>query len=162
MRNHRIKYALTGIALVLGLVLASCSISERPINYGEEECAYCKMIIMDHRFGSELVTDKGKVYAFDAAECLVEYLQSNEDIAASANLLLITPYTDPNSLFDAREASYLVSGKMPSPMGAYLNAFKDHKTALEYQSTHGGDIYTWDEIYLNLKSIRLKAIQEYE
>ena len=65
-------------------------------------------------------------------------------------------------LYDAREASYLVSSKMPSPMGAYLNSFKDIETAREFQSTNGGEIYSWDELYANLKSIRLKAIEEFE
>jgi len=150
------------IIIALVLISISCSISEHPIDYGTDECAYCKMIIMDHRYGSELVTDKGKVYKFDAAECLVDYMHYNEEIVLSASLLLVTPYTDPNMLYDARKASYLVSGKMPSPMGAYLNSFKDIETAREFQSTNGGDIYTWDELYANLKSIRLKAIEEYE
>ena len=158
MENEIIRYTL----FVLVLATASCGASERPIDYGTDDCDYCKMIIMDHRFGSELVTEKGKVYTFDAAECLVEFLHVNEKIAASASLLLVTPYNQPNTLFDAREAIYLVSGELPSPMGAYLNAFSASETALEFQSSHGGNIYDWDEIYKNLRSIRLKAIEEYE
>jgi copper chaperone NosL len=150
------------ILVLLVFESISCTISERPINYGTDECAYCKMIIMDHRYGSELVTDKGKVYTFDAAECLIDFMHYNEELVRVASMILVTPYTDPNMLHNAMEASYLVSGKMPSPMGAYLNSFKDLKTAREFQSTNGGEIYTWDELYANLKSIRLKAIQEYE
>ncbi len=158
IRNKMIRNTL----IVLFLATASCSVSERPIVYGTDECDYCKMIIMDHRYGSELVTSKGKIYTFDAAECLVNFLHNNEAIASSASFLLVTPYTDPNSLFDARAASFLVSKQMPSPMGAYLTAFKDRETALEFQSTNGGNIYTWDEIYKNLKSIRQKVLDENE
>ena len=136
--------------------------SERPIEYGVDDCDYCKMIIMDQRYGSELVTDKGKVYTFDAAECLIEYLQYNTDIADAAMFLLVTPYTDPNHLIDARTAVYLVSKQMPSPMGAYLTAFADRKVAEEFQSAKGGVLYTWEELYKDLKSIRLKAIEEFE
>ena len=143
-------------------VLVSCTARERPIDYGSDECAYCKMIVMDQRYGAELVTDKGKVYVFDAAECLVDFIHYQDEIAASASLLLVTPYTDPNNLYDARLASYLVSGNMPSPMGAYLNSFKDLETAQKFQSIKGGKIYTWDEIYKDMKSIRLNAIREYE
>ena len=136
--------------------------SERPIEYGVDDCDYCKMIIMDQRYGSELVTEKGKVYTFDAAECLIEYLQYNTDIADAAMFLLVTPYTDPNHLIDARTAVYLVSKQMPSPMGAYLTAFADRKVAEEFQSAKGGVLYTWEELYKDLKSIRLKAIEEFE
>ena len=148
------------IALII--LLVSCSPAQRPIQYGTDECAYCKMIIMDHRYGAELVSSKGKIAVFDAAECMVDYLNNNEESAGSAVMLLVTPYTDPDQLFDAREASYLVSGKMPSPMGAYLNSFRDRQTAMEFQASKGGSIYTWDELYKDLQSIRLKAIEEFE
>ncbi|MEE9462825.1 MAG: nitrous oxide reductase accessory protein NosL [Bacteroidales bacterium] len=136
--------------------------SERPIEYGVDDCDYCKMIIMDQRYGSELVTEKGKVYTFDAAECLIEYLQYNTDIADAAMFLLVTPYTDPNHLIDARTATYLVSEQMPSPMGAYLTAFTDQTVAEEFQSTKGGVLYSWEGLFKNFKSIRLKAIEEFE
>jgi len=149
------------IALVV-LLFTACNASEKPIEYGTAECAYCKMTIMDQRYGAELVTDKGKVYTFDAAECLIDYLYYNEDVASNASLLLITPYTHPNQLFDARQATYLISGKMPSPMGAYLTSFSDLETAKEFQASKGGELYNWDEIYKNYKSIRLNAIREFE
>lgn len=148
--------------LLIILFLSSCQVSERPIEYGADECDYCKMIIMDQRYGSELVTEKGMVYTFDAPECLIEYLQYNADIADAARFLLVTPYTDPNHLIDARTAVYLVSEQMPSPMGAYLTAFADRKVAEEFQSAKGGALYTWEEIYRDFKSIRLKAIEEFE
>jgi len=143
-------------------LLSACNVTEAPIEYGTDDCDYCKMIIMDHRYGSELVTDKGKVYKFDAAECLIEYLYFNEDISQSAKYLLVTPYTTPNMLLDARMASYLVSGELPSPMGAYLTAFPDLNTAKKFQSEKGGDLYTWDVLYENFRAIRLKAIRENE
>jgi copper chaperone NosL len=148
--------------LLFILVAGSCRISERPIVYGSDDCAYCKMTVMDHRYGSELVTEKGKVLTFDAAECLIEYVLHNEDIADHAHALLVTPYTFPNSLIDAKEAAYLVSGKLPSPMGAYLTALPDKETAKEFQNENGGSIYTWEELLVNLRTIRLKAIEEFE
>ena len=153
---------IRNILILLSLVLSSCQVSERPVQYGVDDCDYCKMIIMDQRYGSELVTDKGKVYTFDATECLIEYLQYNAEMADAAKYLLVTPYTDPNHLIDARTATYLVSKQMPSPMGAYLTAFSDREEAAAFQSTKGGVIYTWEEIFKDFKSIRLKAIEEFE
>jgi copper chaperone NosL len=148
--------------LLLVIVACSCQVSERPIEYGSDECDYCKMMIMDQRYGSELVTEKGKVYTFDAAECLIEYLQNNSEMTEAAKFLLVTPYTDPNHLTDARDATYLISKNMPSPMGAYLTTFRDRSTAEKFSSDKGGVLYTWEELYGNFKSIRLKAIQDFE
>ena len=112
---------IRNILILLSLVLSSCQVSERPVQYGVDDCDYCKMIIMDQRYGSELVTDKGKVYTFDATECLIEYLQYNAEMADAAKYLLVTPYTDPNHLIDARTATYLVSKQMPSPCLLYTS-----------------------------------------
>ena len=49
---------------------SACSKGHQPINYGEDECEFCKMMVMDKRYGAELVTDKGKIYFFDSIECL--------------------------------------------------------------------------------------------
>ena len=46
---------------------------QEEINYGVDACAYCKMNIVDPKFGAELITKKGRVYKFDAIECMVNY-----------------------------------------------------------------------------------------
>jgi len=149
--------------LVLFLILflaASCSVKERPIAYGMDDCDYCKMTIMDHRYGAELVSKKGKVYTFDAAECLVEYLFHNETVSQEALFLLVTSYTEPDHLTDAKRAIYLVSKEMPSPMGAYLTAFSDREIAANYHQDNGGKLYSWDELFENFRSIKRGVIEE--
>ncbi len=66
------KYFIA-IFLLLSLVTASCGSNPEPINYGHDECEFCRMQISDNRYGAELVTDKGKVYKFDSIECLIEF-----------------------------------------------------------------------------------------
>ena len=143
---------------VLLLLAASCSVKERPISYGTDECDYCKMTVMDHRYGAEIVTQKGKAYTFDAAECLIEYLYHNEALSQNSKFLLVTSYTEPDHLIDAKGATYLVSKEMPSPMGAYLTAFSERETAVEYHQEKGGEMYTWDELYKNFRSIKRGVI----
>ena len=150
-----------GSIIILFILLScSCSIKERPVAYGTDECAYCKMIIMDHRYGAELVTQKGKIYTFDAAECLIEYLYRNEGLEQNASYLLVTSYTEPDQLIDARSASYLVSKAMPSPMGAYLTAFSSRQTAEEYHAEKAGELYTWDELYADFRAIKVGVLRE--
>jgi len=148
--------------LLLFLVIYSCKVSNRPIDYGSDECEFCKMIVMDKRYGSELVTEKGKVYIFDSSECLIDYLFHNEETGIKAHSLLVTPYLNPDHLIDAKSATYLVCGQMPSPMGAYLTAFSDKETAKETQSSKGGYLFTWEELVTNFESIRVNAIKEFE
>jgi len=148
--------------ILLLITIASCSVRERPIAYGEDECDYCKMTIMDHRYGSELVTQKGKVYTFDAAECLIDYLYYHEEIKSEARYLLVTPYTSPDQLTDASKATFLVSRGMPSPMGAYLTAFANDSVAQEFQKVKGGTLYHWDELYNDFRNIKRNVIQEIE
>ena len=148
-------------SLFLLIILAcSCSVKERPVNYGSDECAYCKMTIMDHRYGAELVTKKGKVFTFDAAECLIEYLYHHKELVLDASYLLVTSYTEPDQLIDARTATYLVSKAMPSPMGAYLTAFSSRQTAVEYQLEKAGELYTWDEVYADFRAIKVGVLRE--
>ena len=37
------------------------------------------MTIVDNKHSAELVTTKGKVYKFDAIECMIRHLQNIED-----------------------------------------------------------------------------------
>lgn len=113
-----------GTSLLLGLSLllcVACSLDPQPITYGEDQCHACKMMIADARFGSELVTTKGKVYKYDAIECLVPvYLEKGENTFVH---VLVSDYRNPGNLLDAKQANYLISEMVPSPMGRYLSAY---------------------------------------
>ena len=148
------------VFFLLLFLAASCSVKERPISYGMDDCDYCKMTIMDHRYGAELVTQTGKVYTFDAAECLIDYLYHNEAVSQDALLLLVTSYTEPDTLIDAKISTYLVSKEMPSPMGAYLTSFSDGEIAAAFHQEKGGELFTWDELFENFRSIKRGVIEQ--
>lgn len=130
--------------LILALSLISCEIGPEPIHYGEDGCEYCKMTIVDRQHAAELVTSKGKVYKFDAIECMVNFRKDHKDIQYA--LYLVTDFSNPGELVDATISTFLISENISSPMGANLSAFYDESAAIEIQSTHGGEIYDWHEI----------------
>ncbi len=136
------------------LAFASCTIKEKKINYSVDDCARCKMKLMDQRYGCEIVTSKGKVYMFDAIECMIPYLSTNKIKQAGTAFTLVTPYTNPGTLINAESAYYLHSAKMPSPMGAYLTAFADKEIATNFQAKNGGTVYSWKQLFNNFKEIR--------
>ncbi|MBT8265416.1 MAG: nitrous oxide reductase accessory protein NosL [Bacteroidia bacterium] len=133
---------------IIALFLLGCSAKPEPIDYGNDGCYFCKMTIVDKIHGAELVTIKGKVYKYDAAECLVQML--NEFDPNDIGLLLTNHYNQPEELIDATKAIYLISKNIPSPMGANLSAFSELKYAQEVQAEKGGDIYSFEELKIHL------------
>jgi copper chaperone NosL len=132
--------------LFFTLFLVSCSTGPEPIAYGHDGCAYCEMTIMDQRYGTELVTTKGKIFKFDSVECLVKYFKDGEVDQQNVKLVLLTPFNHPETLEDANHSYILHSQGLPSPMGMFLTAFKDEATAKKFQQETGGTIYTWQEL----------------
>jgi len=147
--------------LSLFVVLSTaCSVEPEPIHYGEDNCVHCQMTIMDHRYGTEIVTDKGKVYKFDSIECLVEFLQGRKDGKENFSLVLFTPFDQPDKLVDAGTSHVLHSRKLPSPMGMYLSAFETESTARQFQGQYGGKLYDWEALNSNFKILRVNGPSE--
>lgn len=138
------------IFLTMLLVVCGCNISPKPIAYGQEGCHYCNMTIVDKVHAAEIVTKKGKVYKFDATECMVDFVNDFE--AKEIELYLSNDYTKPESLIDATKATFLISENIPSPMGAFLSAFKSKEDAKKFQSEYGGTLYSWEELLTHLKN----------
>lgn len=82
-----IKYTshlLVCLLLVLGMQACSAN-GPKPIKYGKDQCVYCKMTISDARFGTQLLTKKGRAYNFDDVSCMIAFSKEGqvgpEDIA---------------------------------------------------------------------------------
>lgn len=137
------------ILALLGLSVAqSCSTGPQPIEYNADECHRCKMIISQKQFGAELITTKGRVYKYDAIECLIpEVLEKGAD---SYSHMLVTDYNAPGQFIDASLASYLISKEIPSPMGAYLSAYSTSEQA-KATGQNKGEVHDWNSIVDNFK-----------
>lgn len=133
--------------IALLLMLVSCNVSPQAIDYGSDGCHFCKMTIVDKVHAAEIVTKKGKVYKFDATECMINFM--NDFDASEIELYLSNNYTEPEQLIDAKRATFLISKNIPSPMGAYLSAFKSKADAQKMQSEKGGDLYSWEELLVH-------------
>ncbi len=126
------------------LITFACNIGPEPINYGSDACYYCKMNIVDRQHASEIVTKKGKVFKYDAIECMLNDSENNS--SEKVALYLVADYKTPGSLIDATKATFLISPGIPSPMNGYLSAFKEKSHALKIQKEKTGDIFNWEEI----------------
>ena len=135
------------LLLSMALLAVACSPKAEPIDYGKEECAFCKMTIVSPQFASEVVTQKSKAFKYDAIECMLQAPQ--EDKIA---LHLVCDYLHENTLIDATKATYLISKEIQSPMGAHLAAFASKDEAQKVQAEKGGDLYDWAGIQAKIQS----------
>ena len=140
--------------MLILIPVASCEIGPEPIVYGTDACHFCSMTIVDDQHAAEFVTKKGKVFKFDASECMINHLRGvdNKTIA----LFLVNDYNNPGELIDATQATYLISEHIPSPMGAYLTAFETREVAESIEKENKGELYTWEELRDKFKSQRDK------
>lgn len=129
---------------VLFLILSACNSKPVAIEYGVDGCHFCKMTIVDKVHAAEIVTQKGKVYKFDATECMINFMDDFD--TSTIKLYLSNNYTEPEALIDATKATFLISKNVPSPMGGFLSAFKNRKDAIKVLEEKGGKIYTWEAL----------------
>ncbi len=130
--------------MVLCCLLTACSHEPEPIRYGKDACTHCKMTIMDKRFAAELITGKGKVFKFDAAECMTGFLKENPAIAADAkSVFLVNDFTNPGKFTDARKSFFLRDSSLSSPMGGNLAAFQSRPAAEAAKKDKSAQVYDW-------------------
>jgi len=134
------------LSIFLGLFLLSCGLEPEPIKYGKDLCSHCNMKIMDKRYGAELVTSKGKIHKFDSPECLIDYIHYNNLSASDIAYTLVTGYNEPEKLINTSEAAFIISPKLPSPMGAFLTAFTSTAEARKKIEEVGGELFDWNTV----------------
>ena len=114
------------------------------INFEKDQCSRCNMLIADRNFAAYATDRSNKTQKFDAIECLINYIKTKDE--SDFIELKIANYTKPGDWIDANKATFLKSKNIPSPMGAYLSAYPDMKSALKVQKQMGGEILNWIEL----------------
>lgn len=138
---------LTAVIFLFGCLLTACNHAPEPIRYGKDACAHCKMTIMDKRFAAELITAKGKLFKFDAAECMAAYLKGNPAQAEDPKSnFLVSDFNQPGQFFDARKTWFLRDSSLSSPMGGNLAAFSTRAAAQRAQHDPAAKICDWTSL----------------
>lgn len=132
--------------LFLMLFIFSCGKIAEPINYGHDECEYCRMLITDNKYGTELITEKGKVYKFDSIECLINYALVENLIGNNEVRMLVSDFANPGNFADARRAFYLHNDEYRSPMGLNVMAFGEESKLNVFESENDGSQLSWMEV----------------
>lgn len=138
-----------GTIIMIGMIILSgCSSGPKPIDFGSDQCKYCMMTITDPRYGAELLTKKGRVYKYDAAECLINHMKKEKITYRS---LWGIAYDDPKNLYRVDELTFIIDTLYRSPMGANLAAFNNQSGIPERLKNQKME---WKEVFNNVESFR--------
>src|SRR6056297_867568 len=129
---------------ILALTILSACINQEPkeINLHTDECTYCKMVISDQQFASQLVSDKGKSYPFDSIECMAAYEYQNPDMSENAKLYA-ADYTQKGNWLLIDNADIYRAESIQSPMGLSIFALPKHDPVPS--EITDAEIMSWDE-----------------
>jgi len=132
--------------LILSLILYSCKIEPRPIEFGKDTCEYCRMVLMDPKFGAEIVSSKGKIFIFDDVNCLHDYIASEEIEETALAHMMVVDFANMGNLVPLHQAHFVYSEEIKSPMASRVAAFGEHRVSEEYREKWNGQFKTWDEL----------------
>jgi copper chaperone NosL len=130
----------TAASFVILSLLSGCSHqpTDPPprVRYGQDECAFCGMIISDERFAAALrVNEKGEIrdLLFDDIGDMIDYEKANPGIAVVHRFVhdLST-----RRWIDAQAATYSHSDQLQTPMGSGIAAFADEHDAAAHSEAN--------------------------
>jgi len=142
------KMTAVAATFVSVLILAGCNPKSEKISFGKDNCAECKMTIMDPKFGGEIVTKKGKVYKFDDVHCVAMFLKRRGVEMNEIHQTLFTDYNNSEEFIKVNSAEFVVSSQLKSPMGGNAAAFKNSTEAQSKSAEiEGSKITNWATLY---------------
>lgn len=135
------------------IFLLSCTPEPKSIMYGIDVCHYCKMTLVDGFYGAETVTQKGRVYIFDAIECMAaSIIRDQIPDEQIFDYYVVAMETEQNDLIPVSDAFLIITEKLPSPMGLNIVSVKDSSVAEDMALMYYGTINSWEEVLEYVRS----------
>ncbi len=156
-RHHKllakkIKSSPALLALIALLpFISSCKTSPVKFNPGKDNCQYCRMSIMDTRFGGQIISKKGKIYLFDDMHCVSGFLKEGSLNEKDIDKKLTVLFDQPNEFRDISDCWFMISGENKSPMGSNAAAFSSKEKAMEMANEKHGTVIKGEQLMNDLK-----------
>lgn len=132
--------------LLISFIQFGCSSGPEQIKLNFDSCYYCEMVISDERFPAQIVTTTGKVYKFDAVECMIGAVEENEIDKNKIDKMYITNFELNNHWLEANNSYYMISNNIKSPMGVNAKAFATKADADKAAKLNEGNVFSWIEL----------------
>ncbi len=156
MSEFRRRKSVLGLSVVLAVALTGCSDNtDRPpsLRYGEEACDHCRMLINDDRFAVAVATEDGAIRKFDDISCYLAYQDKHR---GPVKRCWVCDYRSAHWL-DAREAFFVCSPRIESPMGGGVAAVDNLAEARALADRLHGRVVRLDELPAALESPPLQS-----
>ncbi|TRX52215.1 hypothetical protein FNH22_22620 [Fulvivirga sp. M361] len=134
------KFIFLSTVLLVITFAIGCSSDVEPIAFGKDQCNFCRMTISNPKFGAELITDKGRILKYDAAECMINHLKKD---APKYRQMLAIAYDRPRELFPVDLLHFVITPHYRSPMGANLAGFE---SVTSIDESIGSKVLSWQEV----------------
>lgn len=144
LHKKQMKYPLMLSMTSVSLLLISCQTEgPQPLVINKESCSYCKMMIADPRFATQIITVKGRCYKFDDAGCMKHFLADNSEFAVKQ--AYFADYMPPHNFISKENALFIQSQNFQSPMNGNLAAFSEERSLETVKIKFQAKTISWDE-----------------
>ncbi len=130
---------LTAIIFLTTILFSACNIQPQAIKVGSDNCSYCKMIIVDNRYGAEIITKKGKIFKFDELKCLQSAIIDGSIEVNKIEEFYFTDFCATHKLVKKEHCFLLKSKTLKAPMGGNTAVFSSKDSLLFYTKKLGGE-----------------------
>ena len=107
------------------------------------------MTIVDQQHAAEVVTAKGKGFKFDAIECMVNYLDKQED--KNTPFCWYQRLRKPGEWIPVEASYYLISPAIPQPDGRLSVGFRNPAAGTGRYNRKKGGYFDWKGLRAYMK-----------
>lgn len=146
--HHALRF--TFILFLMGTIATGCQSRNNSlprIRYGEESCDRCRMIISEKRFAVAYRTESGDLRKFDDIGCAVLHREEGKE---TVKQFWGYDYKETTWL-DAREAFFVHSPNLTTPMGYGIVALPTKEQAIGLAKKVNGQVLQFDQFQQVLK-----------
>lgn len=146
----KFRFTFHAAVLIFLMFLSGCSREPKPIVYGKDACDFCRMTIVDKRFGGEIMSTTGKPYKFDDAICIVAFIENSYLPKEKVEATYLTDYTSGQLLKVGPETPVIHSELFKSPMGSNIAVISDARRTEQTIKETKGTSLTWEQATFQL------------
>lgn len=148
MKKKRMNVVAILMLLMSIPFLNACNKGPEAIDYGKDNCHYCKMTISDNRYGAELVSKKGRTFKFDDSVCLIEFVKDNAQYNVPETQMFLASFSEPVELLNVQNAILFSHEALTGPMNGEITAFRNEDELNKVKSALNGEgaIVSWSNL----------------
>lgn len=151
IRQQRLmKNSALVAASLLSLMFVSCSSGPQPVQWKKDACEFCKMTMMDKRYGAQIINRHGKAFVFDDIICLSGYLDAGNIPKENIRCIYFIDFNT-SQLLAANSVVILKSENFRSPMSSHLASVSSET---DIKTFNADKIFKFDELF---KGFELKC-----